>query len=129
PVTVWAAPEIVAAVESAAERATTDCFVFEVDERETVRAASALRDGETPDVWVPGSTAWAQLATEDGVDLEVGEPVASSPVLLVTAPETVPVLESAGITAESSFAELTATYRELAAAGDPPLVLRMGDPR
>ncbi|WP_158288613.1 substrate-binding domain-containing protein [Ornithinimicrobium flavum] len=129
PVTVWAAPEIVTAVESAADRAATDCFAFEVEERETTRATTALRDGETPDVWVPGSAAWSQLATGDGVDLEVGEPVASSPVLLVTAPETLPVLESAGITGDSSFAELTSTYRELAAAGDAPFVLRMGDPR
>ena len=129
PVTVWAAPEIVDAVESAAERATTDCLDFQVDEREAVRAASALREGDQPDVWIPGSVAWAQLAAEDGVDLEVGEPVASSPVLLVTAPETTSTLEQAGITGDTSFAELTGAYRELAAAGDPPFVLRMGDPR
>lgn len=129
PVSVWVAAEVLEAVSQAAERATSDCYTFEVQEREGAAALTALGDGEAPDVWVPGSTAWAHLAGEDGVDLEIGETLASSPVLLFTTPESAEALAQLGVTADSTLADLTGTYRELAAAGDSPVLLRVGDPR
>ncbi|WP_170955340.1 substrate-binding domain-containing protein [Ornithinimicrobium cerasi] len=129
PVTVWAAPEILPAVQGAAERATDDCFTFTVQERETATALNTLRGGEVPDAWVPGSTAWPQLAAQEGIDLEVGPVIASSPVVLATAPGTVDTLAQLGIGTEATFADVTSTYRELAAAGDAPVTLRTGDPR
>lgn len=129
PVTVWAAPQLLPAVEAATARAGTDCFAYEVVSRETATAQSSLRGGDRPDVWVPSSTAWATLASEQGVELEVGQTVASSPVMLAAVPQVVTALGELGVDAETTFTELTATYRQLAASGDAPVSLRLGDPR
>lgn len=129
PVTVWAAPEVLPAVESAAARASTGCFVYEVAARGTATARSALLDGDPPDVWVPSSTAWPQLAAEDGVDLQLGQVVASSPVLLATSPGTADAVGRLGIGGDTSFGELIGTYRELSATGQAPVTLRVGDLR
>lgn len=128
-VTVWAAPQVLPAVEQAAERAGSDCFSYAVVSRETATAQSALRSGSTPDVWLPSSTAWATLAAERGVELEVGETFASSPVMLAAVPQVVSALGGLGIDEETTFAELTDIYREMAASGDAPVSLRLGDPR
>ncbi|WP_161964935.1 substrate-binding domain-containing protein [Ornithinimicrobium cerasi] len=129
PVTVWAAPEILPVVQGAADRATDDCFTFTVEERETATALNTLRGGDVPDAWVPGSTSWPQLAAQEGIDLEIGPVIASSPVVLATAPGTVDTLAQLGIGADVTFADVTSTYRELAAGGDAPVTLRTGDPR
>lgn len=55
--TVWAAPEIAPAVEAAVARATDDCAEYAVVSRSAASSQSALRGGETPDVWIPSSTA------------------------------------------------------------------------
>lgn len=128
-VTVWAAPQLLPAVQKAADRASTDCFAYAVVSRETATAQSALRGGDLPDVWVPSSQAWATLAAERGVELEVGETVASSPVVLAAVPQVVSALGELGIDEETTFGELTQIYRELAASGEAPVSLRIGDPR
>lgn len=129
PVTVWAAPQLLPAVERAAGRAGTDCFSYTVVARETTTAQSGLRGGERPHVWLPSSAAWPTLVAADGVSLEVGETVASSPVMLAAVPQVVSGLGQLGVTAETTFADLTAIYRGLAASGDAPVRLRVGDPR
>src|SRR5690606_22343099 len=67
PVTVWSAPELLPAVTAAAERAGDDCFSYDVQERETATSQAEIRSGEAPDVWLPSSVAWAQLAAQEGV--------------------------------------------------------------
>ncbi|SOC57358.1 VWA domain-containing protein [Ornithinimicrobium cerasi] len=129
PVTVWSAPQLLPAVERAAERAGTDCFAYTVVSRETATAQSGLRGGDLPHVWLPSSSAWPTLVAEEGVELEVGETVASSPVMLAAVPEVVAGLGDLGITAGTTFAELTGIYQQLAATGDAPVRLRVGDPR
>lgn len=132
--TVWAAPAILPAVQQAAQRAGDDCLGYDVVEQGSSAAQAALSGGETPDVWVPDSTAWPQLMSEAGVDLEVGETVASSPVLLTGAPQVVEALSALGIGADSTWADVSARYRELTqealASGEaPPVSVRLGDPR
>lgn len=128
-VTVWAASQLLPAVEAAAERAGTDCFSYAVVSRETASAMSDLSGGEQPDVWLPSSGAWATLAAERGVELEVGETIASSPVMLAAVPQVVSALGGLGVDESTTLAELTQTYQELAASGEPPVTLRVGDPR
>ena len=129
PVTVWSAPELLPAVDAAAERATDDCFTYDVQERETATSRTEILTDEAPDVWLPSSLAWAQLAGLEGVDVEVGPTVASSPVLLTGSPGTVGGLEELGLTPDSSFAELAQVHQDQAATGDASLTLRVGDPR
>ena len=132
PVTVWSAPELLPAVESAVERAAAQaqgCFSYAVVARETPTFQAQLRDGEEPDVWLPSSTAWAQLAEEAGVDLEVGETVASSPVLLTGRPEVVAGLGELGVTSEATFVQLVQQYQQAVTGGGTDLALRLGDPR
>lgn len=128
-VTVWAAPELLPAVESAAGRATDDCFSYAVVSRTAPTARSALRDGETPDVWLPSSVAWPQLMAEEGVDLEIGQTVASSPVLLAGRPQVVAGLGELGVTPESTFAEVLQSYQAAVATGGSDVAVRLGDPR
>ncbi len=129
PVTVWSAPELLPAVTAAAERAGDDCFSYDVQERETATSQAEIRSGEAPDVWLPSSVAWAQLAAQEGVELQVGPTVASSPVLLTGTPETIGGMGSLGLTPDSSFAELAQVYQEQASTGDAQLSMRLGDPR
>ena len=129
PVTVWSAPEILPAVETAAERAADDCFSYAVVPREAATAQAALRSGEAPDVWVPGSAAWPQLMAAEGVDLEVGEVVASSPVVLAASAPAAEALAALGVSEGTTFGQLSALYREAAASGEAPVTLRVGDPR
>lgn len=129
PVSVWSAPELLPAVEAAAERVSDDCFSFAVVSREAATAQAALRSGEEPDVWVAGSAAWPQLMAADDVDLEVGEVVATSPVVLAATPEALEALGGLGLSEGAGFEELSAVYREAAASGDAPVTLRVGDPR
>jgi Mg-chelatase subunit ChlD len=129
PVTVWSAPELLPAVTAAADRAADDCFTYDVQERETATSQAEVRGEDAPDVWLPSSVAWAQLAARDGVDLQVGPTVASSPVLLTGAPGTVAGMGDLGLTPDSSFAELAQVYQEQAATGDAQLTMRLGDPR
>lgn len=128
--TVWAGPELAAAVEAAAERASDDCAEYAVVTRSAASAQSALRGGEAPDVWIPGSTAYPMLASAAGVELAIGETIASSPVLLTSTPEVMGGLQDLGITADATWPELMTTYRELSTQGsDAPVALRIGDPR
>lgn len=129
PVTVWSAPALLPAVQAAAERATDDCFSYAVVSREAATAQAALRGGEEPDVWVAGSTAWPEIMAAEDVDLEVGEIVASTPVVLAASPAAAGALQELGVSQDTTFAELTAVYREAAATGDAPVTLRVGDPR
>ncbi len=129
PVTVWSAPELLPAVEAAAERAADDCFSYAVVPREAATAQAALRSGEAPDVWVPGSAAWPQLMAAEGVDLEVGEVVASSPVVLAASAPAAEALAALGVSEGTTFGQLSALYREAAASGEAPVTLRVGDPR
>lgn len=128
-VTVWSAPELMPAVEAAVDRATDDCHSFAVVSRETAIALAALKSGEGPDVWLPSSTAWAQLAQAADVDLEIGDPVAASPVLLAGHPALVEGLGDLGITPESTFPELVQRYQEAVTGGGSEVSLRLGDPR
>lgn len=128
-VTVWAAPELMPAVESAVERASDDCFSYAVVSRTAPTAQSGLRDGETPDVWLPSSVAWPQLMAEEGVELQIGETVASSPVLLTGRPQVVAGLGELGVTPESTFAEVLQTYQAAVASGGSDVAVRLGDPR
>lgn len=129
PVTVWSAPELLPAVTAAADRATDDCFTYDVQERETAASQAEIRGGDAPDVWLPSSVAWAQLAGQAGVELEVGPTVADSPVLLTGAPETVAGMGELGLTPDTSFAELAQVYQEQSATGDAQLTMRLGEPR
>lgn len=129
PVTVWSAPELLPAVTAAADRATDDCFTYDVQERETAASQAEIRGGDAPDVWLPSSVAWAQLAGQAGVELEVGPTVAGSPVLLTGAPETVAGMGELGLTPDTSFAELAQVYQEQSATGDAQLTMRLGEPR
>lgn len=129
PVTVWSAPELLPAVETAAERAADDCFSYAVVPREAATAQAALRSGEAPDVWVPGSAAWPQLMAAEGVDLEMGEVVASSPVVLAASAPAAEALAALGVSEGTTFGQLSALYREAAASGEAPVTLRVGDPR
>lgn len=127
---VWAAPAIVTAVEQAAERAEDDCLGFVVEGRGSAAAQSALREGEEPDVWIPDSAAWPQLMSDAGVDLEVGDTVASSPVVLAGAPQVLAGLADLGMGADSSWPEVLGQLQQLATSGEePPAQLRLGDPR
>lgn len=128
--TVWAAPEIAPAVEAAVARTQDDCFSYVVVPRNAALAQSGLRGGEAPDVWVPSSDAWPVLVQQGGVDLEIGETVASSPVLLAGGPAVVQALGRLGIGPDTSFGELVQTYQGMVAAGgDRPVTMRVGDPR
>ncbi|TQM95415.1 von Willebrand factor type A domain-containing protein [Ornithinimicrobium humiphilum] len=131
-VTVWSAPELLPAVEAAAHRAaqaSDDCFGYAVVGRETATVASELRDGDRPDAWVPSSTAWAEVARADGVDLEVGETLATTPVLLAGRPEALAGLGELGVSPSSTFAEVVQAYQQAVADGGSDLTLRVGDPR
>ena len=129
-VTVWAAPALLPAVDAAASRAGDDCLEYAVVARGSSAAQSELRVGTAPDVWVPDSLTWPALMAEEGVDLEVGPSVASSPVLLTGVPEVIDGLAELGIDEGSSWADLLTQYRDLAAAGpEAPVALRVGDPR
>ena len=128
--TVWATPEIAPAVEAAVARASDDCAEYAVVSRSSASAQSALRGGEAPDVWIPGSAAYPLLASAAGVELEVGDTIASSPVLLTSTPEVMGALGDLGITPDTTWPELMSTYRELSTQGaDAPVALRIGDPR
>ncbi|GGK56923.1 hypothetical protein GCM10011509_01640 [Ornithinimicrobium pekingense] len=131
-VTVWSAPELLPAVESAADRAaegSADCFTYAVVSRDTAVFQASLRDGEEPDVWLPSSLAWAQLVEQSGTDLDVGQTVATSPVLLTGRPEVVAGLADLGVGPDSTFAEVLQQYQESVASGGPEVSLRLGDPR
>lgn len=129
-VTVWVAPVLMPAAEAAATRAGDDCLEYAVVARGSSAAQSELRAGTAPDVWLPDSLAWPTLMEQEGVELEVGPTVASSPVLLTGVPEAVEGLAGLGVDEGSSWADLLARYQELAAAGpDAPVALRVGDPR
>lgn len=128
--TVWAAPALLPAVDAAATRAGDDCLEYAVVARGSGAAQSELRAGTAPDVWVPDSLAWPALVAEEGVQLEVGPTLASSPVLLTGVPEAVEGLAGLGIDEGSTWADLLGQYQQLAAAGpDAPVALRVGDPR
>lgn len=132
PVTVWSAPELLPAVEAAVERAaqeSDECFSYAVVSRDTPTFQAGLRDGDEPDVWLPSSVAWAQLAQEAGVDLEIGETVASTPVLLTGRPELIAGLGDLGVSPESTFAELVQQYQQAVTSGGSEVSLRLGDPR
>ena len=130
PATVWAAPGLAPAVQEAADRTSDDCFNYLVVTRTAALAQSGLRGGETPDVWLPDSDAWPVLVEQGGVELAVGETVASSPVLLAGTPQMVQALGDLGIGPDTSFAELVRTYQRLAATGgERPVTMRVGDPR
>lgn len=131
--TVWAAPAVLPAVEKAAARATEaseGCLTYAVAARGAA-AQAELRGGETPDVWVPDSVAWPQVMIDEGLDLELGPTVASSPVLLTGAPQLVESLGALGVGEGSTWADLMETYRKFAASGQQqaPVDMRIGDPR
>lgn len=128
PVAVWTTPHLQPAVQAAAERASEGCYT--VTAHADVSAQAALRGGERPDVWIPGSDAWPALVTRDGVGLEVGETIASSPVLLAGTPPAIGALEQMGVGAETSWSELVEQVVSQRAAGESlPFVMRAGDPR
>ncbi|WP_162803041.1 substrate-binding domain-containing protein [Ornithinimicrobium avium] len=129
PVTVWSAPELLPAVQAASERAGDECFSYAVVSREAATAQAALRSGETPDVWVAGSSGWPELMAAEGVDLEVGDVVASSPVVLAASEPAARALGALGVSEDTTFGQLTALYREAVASGEAPVTLRVGDPR
>ena len=129
PVTVWAAPELLPAVEAATERAADDCFAYTVVAKPSATAQSGLRGGERPDVWVASSQAWPQLVAASGSELEVGPVIASSPVLLTGVPQVVEQLGGLGIDEDTDFAGLVQAYQQASAGGDAPVRLRVGDPR
>lgn len=129
PVTVWSAPELMPAVEAAAGRAADDCFSYAVVSRQAATSQAALRGGEAPDVWLPGSVAWAQLAELSGVEVAIGETVATSPVLLTGRPALIGRLSDIGVSADSTFGELVRQYQQAATGGEAEIYVRLGDPR
>ncbi|QFG69762.1 VWA domain-containing protein [Ornithinimicrobium pratense] len=129
-ITVWTAPHLEPAVQAAAERVTDGCFRYAVAPHADASAQAALRGGERPDVWIPGSAAWPGLVAQDGVQLQVGETIASSPVLLAGAPPVISALEQMGIGPETSWAQVVQQVQESRAAGEQaPFEMRIGDPR
>ena len=120
---------IAPAVEAAVARASDDCAEYAVVSRSSASAQSALRGGEAPDVWIPGSAAYPLLASAAGVELEVGDTIASSPVLLTSTPAVMGALGDLGITPDTTWPELMSTYRELSTQGaDAPVALAVPDP-
>lgn len=75
-------------LEEAAAGAASDCLTVEVRARESAEVAQQLADaagGADPsdaDVWVPDSTLFVELLAADGVAVEAGDVVATSPVVL-----------------------------------------------
>ncbi|MGO0575593.1 substrate-binding domain-containing protein [Ornithinimicrobium panacihumi] len=129
-VTVWVAPALASTAQAAAQRATDDCFTYDLVTRESAAAQSALRGGDQPDVWLADSTAWPQLLAECDVQLEVGEVIASSPVLLAGREGLVDKLGELGVGADTDWAGLMAAYQEVGGARpDAQVQLRVGDPR
>lgn len=130
--TVWAAPAILPAVEKAAARATEasdGCLTYAVAPR-GASAQAELRGGDAPDVWVPDSSAWPQIMSDEGLDLEVGSTVASSPVLLTGTPQVVAGMAAFGVGESSTWADMMQLYQKFASSGQqPPVTMRMGDPR
>lgn len=98
--------------------------------RESGAAQSALRGGEGPDVWLADSTAWPQLLAQGEIDLEVGEVIASSPVVLAGQEDLVAQLGELGVGPETTWAGLLETYQQVGgSAPDAAVQLRVGDPR
>src|SRR5690606_12470278 len=64
-----------------------------------------------------------------GEDLEVGETVASSPLLLTARPELIAGLADLGVSPESTFAELVQQSQQAVTSGGSVVSLRLGDPR
>ncbi|WP_131106020.1 VWA domain-containing protein [Ornithinimicrobium sufpigmenti] len=129
-ITVWTAPHLEPAVQAAAERVTDGCFRFAVAPHADASAQTALSGGERPDVWIPGSAAWPGLVAQDGVQLQVGETIASSPVLLAGAPQVISALEQMGVGPETTWAQVVQQVMESRAAGqETPFEMRVGDPR
>ncbi|MDO5739905.1 MAG: substrate-binding domain-containing protein [Ornithinimicrobium sp.] len=130
PLTVWAAPSLMPAAEAASEAATDDCFSYVVVSRESATAQSTLRAGEAPEVWLADSVAWPLLLSEDGVELEIGATIASSPVMLTGDPQVITALSGLGIGPDTTWEDLVAKYQQLASSPDgAPVSMRVGDPR
>lgn len=84
-------------LEEAAAAADPGCLTVEVQTRESAEVAQQLTDdaagnGEgaaAADVWIPDSTLWVELLAADGVPVESGDVVATSPVVLAGPAEVV----------------------------------------
>lgn len=77
-----------APLEEAAAGAASDCLTVEVQARESAEVAQQLADAagggaaSDADVWVPDSTLYVELLAAQGVPVEAGDVVATSPVVL-----------------------------------------------
>jgi Ca-activated chloride channel family protein len=69
------------------------CTPIEVTPLTAAEVASGIGSSVRADMWVPDSSLWAQQATTEGVALDVGQPLAMSP-LVVVAPR--PLAEQLG---------------------------------
>jgi Ca-activated chloride channel family protein len=80
------------------------CTPIDVIPLTSAEVVAGLGSSVRADMWVPDSSRWAQQVTAEGVSLDVGEPLATSP-LVVAAPR--PVAEQLGWPgAELSWAEV-----------------------
>ena len=98
--TVAADPAIAPALSEFADSYTRNappisgmCTPVEVVPLTSAEVVGGLGSSVHADMWVPDSSMWAQQVTADGIALEIGEPIATSP-LVVVAPR--PVAEQLG---------------------------------
>lgn len=92
---VAAAPQIAPVVGQVAADLRDECTEYEVNALPAAAVLAAMsgaaegadadvdRAGETPDIWVPDSTLWVELVAAQGVPVESGPVVATSPIALV----------------------------------------------
>jgi Ca-activated chloride channel homolog len=69
------------------------CTPIEVTQLPSAEVASGIGSSVRADMWVPDSSLWAEQVTAEGVALDVGQPLATSP-LVVVAPR--PLAEQLG---------------------------------